>query len=259
MTKFLQIANRTLTAEEIIPLLASHKLIPQLLCELIIDQAIAPISCTPEETADACQQFYQHWGLTSEAQRQAWRVQYHLSHKQLELMATRKLRVQKFKQVTWGHKLESYFLKRKSQLEQVIYSLIRTKEKGIANELYFRIKEGEQSFAELASQYSSGPEAKTGGMLGPVELGTLHPKLAGLLYANQPAQVLPPLPFGEWQVILRVEKLIPAQLDDSMRQRLLQEQFEAWFQEQVKRLSDPEKIWMGFTARNQNEITDTAA
>jgi parvulin-like peptidyl-prolyl isomerase len=259
MTTVLQIGNRPLTAEEIIPLLASYKIIPQLLREIIIDQAIAPISCTPEETAHACQQFYQHWELTCETQSQAWREQYSLSQEQLEHLATRKLRVEKFKQATWGHKLNSYFLKRKRQLDRVIYSLIRTKDNAIANELFFRIQEGEQSFAELAREYSEGPEAVTGGLMGPVELGTLHPILAQLLHNSPVGEVQLPVPLGEWLVIRRVEKFIPAQLDDFMRQRLLQENFEAWFQEQLNQLSHQDQTWMGVTARHQVDTRDNLA
>jgi hypothetical protein len=80
MTTVLQIGNRALAASEIIPLLASYNIIPQLICESIIEQAIAqgaapfgsiaPITCTKEETADALEQFYQNWDLTSEDKRQ---------------------------------------------------------------------------------------------------------------------------------------------------------------------------------------------
>jgi hypothetical protein len=35
-------------------------------------------------------------------------------------------------------------------------------------------------------------------------------------------------------IILRPEKLIPAKLDDLMRQRMLNELFEQWLQEQMK-------------------------
>jgi len=250
MTAVLQIGNRVLAASEIIPLLASYNIIPQLLCESIIDAAIAPITCTPEETARLLEQFYQHWNLTTEEKRQAWRSRYDLTQEQLELLATRKLRIEKFKQATWGHQLKSYFLKRKRQLDKVIYSLIRTEHRGTANELYFRIREGEQSFAELAREYSSGLEAQTGGIIGPVEFGTLAANFYQLLYTSQIGILQAPVPFGEWWIIVRVEKLIPAQLDDFMRQRLLQENFEAWFQQQLSQLSPEEKIWMGVKGKS---------
>ena len=245
MTTSLQLGDRNLTSEEIIPLLASYKLIPQFLCEMIIDWAIAPINCTPEEKEQACQQFYQHWGLTSEVQRQAWREQYHLSQQQLEDLATRRLRVEKFKQATWEHQLQSYFFQRKRQLDRVIYSLIRTTDRGIAHEMYFRLQEEEQSFAELAHTYSEGPEAATGGLMGPVELGTLHPLLAELLHTSPVGVIIPPVPLGEWLAIVRLEKFIPAEFNEFMRQRLLQEKFEVWFQQQLNQLSEQDKIWMG--------------
>ncbi|OKH56204.1 peptidylprolyl isomerase [Scytonema sp. HK-05] len=250
MTTVLQIGNRAIAASEIIPLLASNNIIPQLICESIIDQAIAPITCTKEETADALEQFYQHWDLTSEDKRQAWRERYGLTQEQLELMATRKLRIEKFKQASWGHQLESYFLKRKRQLDKVIYSLIRTEQRGTANELYFRIKEGEQSFAELAAEYSTGPEAQTGGIIGPVEFGSVAPNFAQLLYTSQVGVIQPPVPFGESWMIVRTEKLVPAQLDNFMRQRLLQENFEVWFKQQLTQLSPEEKIWMGVNPKS---------
>ncbi len=253
MTTVLQLGHRTIKSEEIIPLMAGYKILPQLLCESIIDQAIAEIDCTPEETESACEEFYQHWHLTDNAQKQFWLQRYGMSQQQLESLATRSLRIKKFKQKTWGHKLESYFLKRKGQLDQASYSLLRVKEQGLANELYFRIKEGEQSFAELAFRHSLGAEAQTGGLMSAVEFGTLHPNLAQLLRMSQVGELWTPLAFGEWYIIVRLEKLIPAQLDEAMRQRLLRENFEAWFQEQLGQLSPQDQMWMG--ARNCNLIS----
>lgn len=252
----LQVGNRTINASEIMPLLASYQMLPQLLRESIIDQAIVTISCTVEETASACQQFYQRCDLSDEAEQQAMLSHYGMSQEHLEDLATRRLRIEKFKQETWGNKLESYFLKRKGQLDQAIYSLIRTNDTGMAQELYFRIQEGEQSFAELAKAYSQGPEANTGGVIGPVEVSTLHPNLARLLCVSQPGQLWPPKPLGEWIVIVRLEKLIPAQLNEFMRQRLLRELFETWVQEQMKQLPDFDRIWLG--AANNRKVDKTA-
>lgn len=236
MTNILQLGDRTITSEEIIPLLISYQLIPQLLGEQIIDQAILQITCTPEETAQACEEFYQRSGLTTEIQQQNWLAQYGLSLEQLENLATRKLRVEKFKQLTWGDKLESYFLQRKRGLDQVIYSLIRVQNVSIANELYFRIREGEESFTELARKYSEGPEARTYGIVGPIEFGTLPQNLASLLNTSLIGQVQPPVRFGEWFAIVRVEEVIPARFDEFMRQRLLKENFTVWYQQQSSQL-----------------------
>jgi parvulin-like peptidyl-prolyl isomerase len=108
---------------------------------------------------------------------------------------------------------------------------------GIAQEIYFRVNEGEQNFALLAREYSQGPEAQTGGLVGPAELGTLHPTLARVLSVSKPEQLWAPMQLGSWWVLIRLEKFIPAQLDETMRQRLLDELFQNWLQEQLENLS----------------------
>jgi hypothetical protein len=229
-----RIRQRTISGEELLVLLSSYNLLPQLQREILIDQAIAPFTCTFEEMIHACKQFYEQQQINSEVDRQAWLTRNHLTMEQLEAMITRNQRIEKFKQATWENKLESYFLKRKGKLDRVIYSLLRTKDLNIAQELYFRIQEGEQSFADLARLYSQGPEAQTGGLIGPVELSTPHPALAQKLAASQPGQLLAPTRLGEWFVIVRLEKFMPAQLDDIMRQRMLSELYESWITEQLK-------------------------
>ncbi|MDZ7953022.1 peptidylprolyl isomerase [Nostoc sp. DedQUE09] len=248
MTEAIQIGNRTITASELISLLASYQMLPQLQRELIIDEAIEQnsrstkaIECTPEEVAQAKQQFYAEKQLKNEQDIQAWMAHQGLTPDQLEVITTRKLKIEKFKQATWGNKLESYFFQSKAKLDKVIYSLLRTQDVGIAQELYFRIQAKENSFADLAREYSLGPEAQTGGLVGPIELNALHPVMVQMLSSSQPGQILPPTRIAEWFVILRLEKFIPAQLDEFMKVRLLSELFETWLQEQQKRIMSAPK------------------
>lgn len=236
MTVVLKIGDREITAEEVLPLMAGYQMLPQFIQEILIDQVIATIECTPEETAQACEQFYTQAQITDDQSRQVWLGRYGMTEAQLQSLATRELRLEKFKQETWGPKLESYFLSRKDKLDKVIYSLIRTRDVGIAQELYFRVLEEEQSFAELARTYSQGPEAQTDGLIGPVELSVPHPTLAQLLSLSQPGQICPPTRVGDWLVLVRLEKFIPAQMDEAMRRRLLDECFNNWLQDQLNQL-----------------------
>ncbi|MEH2140744.1 peptidylprolyl isomerase [Nostoc sp.] len=243
MTEAIQIGNRTITASELISLLASYQMLPQLQRELILDEAIDQSSrsanvaiCTPEEVAQAKQQFYAEKQFKNEEDIQAWMAHQGVTPEQLEVIITRKLKIEKFKQATWGNKLESYFFQSKAKLDKVIYSLLRTQDVGIAQELYFRIQAKENSFADLAREYSLGPEAQTGGLVGPIELNALHPIMVQMLSSSQPGQILPPTRIAEWFVILRLEKFIPAQLDEFMKVRLLNELFETWLQEQQKQI-----------------------
>ena len=230
----LKIGEQGISSAELYPLLAKYRLLPQLAKEIIIDQAIASITCTPEESTLAKPRFYQRQQITDETQLQVWLDHHGMTPEQLEELTVRDLKIEKFKQLTWEDKLDPYFVKCKGQLDQVVYSLIRSKDAGVAQELYFRIQDGENSFSELARQYSEGSEAQTGGLLGPVELKTPHPKIAQILAASRPGQLSPPTQVGDWWVILRLEKYMSAQLDDNTRQRLLNELFQGWLMVQVQ-------------------------
>lgn len=248
MTIKLKLAHCVFTSEDLIPLLSQYNLIPQLLGEIIVDQAIASITCDPQEIEKACQTFYQRWQLDSAEKQQAWQAQYGLNQEQFQALATRTLRIEKFKQVTWGRQLSSYFLERKHLLDRVVYSMIRVKEERIANELYFRLVAGEATFAELALQYSQGPEATTGGLVGSIEVGSLHPALVDFFYALPLGEVQAPVLMAGWWLIVQIEQFIPAAWNDEMRQRLLQEKFEQWFKGQLQQLSHQDQLWMGVSS-----------
>ncbi|BAZ17224.1 hypothetical protein NIES4071_91020 [Calothrix sp. NIES-4071] len=226
----------SISGNEIIPLLKQYGIMPQLVREIVIDCTISSIELSKDEVFAVYKQFYQEQQLNSDGDLAAWLDARKLDRSSLDYMVTRGTKLEKFKRVTWGNKIESYFIQRKAKLDKVVYSLIRVNDIGIAQELYFRIQEGEQTFQELASQYSQGSEADTGGLLGPVELATPHPALANLLATSQPGQLLPPTRLAEWFIILRLEKLIPANLDEPTEQRLLNELFENWLQNQVKEI-----------------------
>jgi len=228
-TNTIQIDDRTFTASEIIPLLSDYQMLGKLRRELIIDRAIESVSCTPLEVTETIEKFYQQRGLHSVGDRQTWLQQQGLTSERVKSLTIRQLKIQKFKEITWGNKLQPYFIRRKRQLDRVVFSIIRTDKLELAQELYFRLQAGEESFADLAQKYSQGSESIIGGFVGPIELGNLPSALVQVLTTSQPKQICP-MSQGKWQTIVRLEKNLPAKLDDSMRQRLLDELFELWLQ-----------------------------
>lgn len=236
MVEVFQVGTKVIQGHEILKLLSRYQLMPQLKRGIIIDEATANFSCTEEERRVAIEKFCLKHQITSKEAQEAWAAYQGVSIAQIEDLAIQPVLLEKFKIATWGQKVESYFMTRKASLDQVIFSLLRTKDAGIAQEVYFRIQEGEQSFSQLAEAYSFGPEAKTGGVIGPAPLSQLHPSIEKILSVSQPGQLWPPTRLEEWFMIIRLEKLLPAQLDEQMRHRLIDELFENWLKEQIQQL-----------------------
>ena len=100
------------------------------------------------------------------------------------------------------------------------YSLLRVKQEPLATELYLRIKEGESTFEDIASNYSDGPERETGGRIGPVPMQRPHPILARLLQVSSPGQLWQPKQLESWWIVVRLDKLENTSLTDEIAQQL---------------------------------------
>jgi parvulin-like peptidyl-prolyl isomerase len=213
--------------------LAQYQLLPRFIKEVVIDGAIADIPLTETESQAAIESFCQSQQITSPETQQAWLTHFRMTPAQFEQQAIRLLKLEHFKQKQWGSKVEPLFLAQKQQFDQVAYSLLRTEHAEVAQELFFRLQDGEQTFAELVAEYSKGPEAQTGGLIGPIKVARIHPTLAQLLTQSRPGQLCPPTKIDQWFVIARLEQYLPAALTAELRQQLVEHQFQEWIQEQL--------------------------
>ncbi|MEM9544099.1 MAG: peptidylprolyl isomerase [Cyanobacteria bacterium P01_E01_bin.42] len=230
MSAVLQVGDRQLDTEQFISLLTSPRVLPHLLREVVIEAAIAPIAHTREELEEFCRQFLQQ----PENRK--------LPRKELARAASRQLKLEKFKEANWGAQVEAEFLSNKEQYDRVLFSIIQSEELEIIQELYFRLQEEEAAFEELAVNYSQGPESHSNGLVGPIELKNLHPKLAQMLRISQPGQISPPFRVDKWVAIARLERYIPTKFNTDLRKRLLSQRFEAWLAAKVAQESATLKI-----------------
>ena len=215
----LRIGQRELTPEQVCRYLSTSKLLPQFVRDIVLEDALQGVPYTEEELNAAIKTIAQ--------QRQN---QHLVDVKSLSLLALRSLRLEKFKVLSWGNTLESYFLKRRQDLDQVVCSLIQTPDASLAQELYFRIQNQEDSFESLAQHYSQSSETQQGGKLGPLPLSQLHPEIAKHLRGLKPGQMAPVFILGQQCILIRLDHLIPAQLNEPMRQSLLNELFDNWLE-----------------------------
>ena len=101
-----------------------------------------------------------------------------------------------------------------------------------------RLKEEEATFSELSSEFSEGIENVLNGLIGPIELGQVNPIIAERLKSSNPGQLWPPFELENWWVLLKLERFMPATLNESMRNRLINEMYESWILDKIKKTLD---------------------
>ena len=112
---------------------------------------------------------------------------------------------------------EALFLRYKDRLDRVLYSLIRVDSEDFAYHLYYQIESCELDFGEASRLYSSGPEAKTEGIIGPCDLTVPHPDIAARLRTANPKQIFSPFLIDKWYAILRLEYRFDSEYNENTK------------------------------------------
>lgn len=210
----------------------------QLLLKRREEQSIAALVPVQESDLEQAER-----ELLGDLDRDQWLQKKGWQQSDFAMHLKRPLALKLFARQQFGPGLEELFLSSSGGRDQVIYSMLRVRDRGLARELYLRLSEGELAFPEAARHYGEGPEARGQGVIGPMWMSQLHPQqLADWLRSLQQGEVSRVQQLGEWNLILRLEHLTPSRLDDETRQVLLQEQLDSFLDERVRRLQAGEPV-----------------
>ena len=221
------------TDSDLLAELRRHNLLIPLQQKRVVAEAVQNEHPPTDELDQARADFFKKNGLESDEEASEFLKSKGISQEDFEWQISLPLRVKAHCKNNFRHKAEAHFLARKNQLDRVVYSLLRTKDAYLAQELYLRIEAGEANFGDLAANYSEGPERNTKGIVGPVSMTQAHPALAETLRIAKPGELRQPMRLGEWWLVMRLETYTPATFDEAMADRLSHELFDQWVKQEL--------------------------
>lgn len=211
-------------------------MLPQCVRSSLTLQDIETISISQDEQNQLLRQYCQQKRIADEA---ALRAHLQQQSKTLDALASElsaPLKMRRVAELKYGAKAEARFLDLKESLDQVVYSLLRVRDADLARELYLRLDQQEATFADLAAEYSEGPEKKTNGIVGPAPLTQAHPVLAEQLRTQPPGRLIPPFAVEGWWLVVRLENYKPAEFNDEMAAQMAQLIYNESLADQVSRI-----------------------
>ena len=164
-----------------ISLIHRNRMLLGLIKAEVVQQTLEEVYIDPKIKDTIIQTSMKNLGLIDDEKKEKWLKDNKLTWHSFAEIALRDTRIKEYSLLHFSHKLESHFLERKNELDIVIYSLIRTLDPYLAQELYLRVINNEEDFGNLATKYSEGMEKKTRGIVGPIPIQKSHPKLANFL------------------------------------------------------------------------------
>lgn len=225
-------------SEDCIKLLHKNNLLKPLIKAELSDNIISKVNISEEAKEKAINNLLRKLGIKNQAQYEELISSNKVDKNAIELSAIRAIQLKNFCKEKFENKAEARFLERKNQLDIVIYSLIRVKDRDKAYEIYLRIVDDNEDFGELAVMYSEGIENKSRGLIGPLALERSHPTLAEILRNSKRGEVQQPFKIEDSFLIVRVESYDPVELDDFMKEKMSEELYNIWLDNQVNSLNN---------------------
>tara|TARA_Y100001968_G_scaffold331041_1_gene384539 strand:- start:3577 stop:4323 length:747 start_codon:yes stop_codon:yes gene_type:complete len=222
--------------EECIELLHKNRLLIPLIKAEIEKEKLLSIELEDTLKVSIKENFLKKAGINDKEAEDNWLETNNINVIDFEYFILKETLLKEYCKLNFSNKVESHFLKRKNDLDIVIYSMIRVTDRHKAYEIYLRIIEEGANFGDLASQYSEGIEKSTRGIIGPSPIGNSHPELAEYIRSIQPGKIKPPLAIAGKYLLIRVESFAPAKLDDFMREKMAQELFNSWLEQEAHKL-----------------------
>ncbi|WP_411869077.1 peptidylprolyl isomerase [Vulcanococcus limneticus] len=137
----------------------------------------------------------------------------------------------------WQSGLQSQFLQRREELAWVTCSLLKVSDKRTAHELYYRIKDGEATFADICKKHGLGSESMKGGSLPKQRLHKLPYGLPAVIRTMKAGDLTTPCKLGESIAIIKLWEIEPAVFDESVSGYLLNERYKDWSLEAYEYIS----------------------
>ncbi|OKH45487.1 peptidylprolyl isomerase [Calothrix sp. HK-06] len=172
--------------------------------------------------------------LTDSASFQTWLAQSGLDYPTFRKQISSGLKLENLKAQVTESNIQEYFIERKLFLDQVVLSRLVVEEQSLAEELKSQIIEDGAIFEQLAQEHSVAEDRVFNGMMGAISKGTLPDVLRAEIDLANPGELIGPLEVDKLWYLVRVEKLLPASLDEQLKQQLESELFEQWLEEKIQ-------------------------
>ena len=224
-----------ISSEKILNILRRNRQVPFLLRELIIDEEIKSIILPSSVLSGLIERFRSENALDSDSNYQDYLNSNYLSEELLQESLERIHKIVLFREEKWGPRVNSLYLKNKQKYDTIKFYLLQSSSADLMQETYFRLKDGEATWDGVFNQlYPDQNSLVVNPLVGPVAVEKIESFLINELTKSDPGIILPPIQHGNTTYVIQLIELSHSRLDEDLKTKILQDQFEQWINNKVK-------------------------
>lgn len=231
----LWIDNNPLITTELVDLLRRQGAMPRLIREWVLDRTLAETKLEDSFQQQLLADYRSTNKLTTAEAYQDHLDQRHVDETQLLKMLCRPHQVVRYREDRWGPYAQSLYLQHKERFDKVTYQRLEASNADVMQEIYFRLKDGEESWDALARQFpGAGPQATA--QRGPVAVAEVEAPVLKLLRSSEPGRVARPFTVGNTVIVVALKEFQPSSFNTEVRTLLLRQTFDEWLNAECSRM-----------------------
>ena len=185
-----------------------------------------------QRAADA---FRQAHGLHRAADARNWFAERHLDVEGFQALVERPLLRRSWPSAVVGSQVERHFTENRATFDRARLAQIVVEREGVAVELLTQLVEDRADFAALARKHSTDrASGQAGGSLGIVARKSLSPAVEAAVFGTRSGDAVGPFKTANGFHVLKVEEILPAQLDDRTAEAIRERLFEEWLRQRLR-------------------------
>ena len=227
--------EQPISASTVVNVLRRQNQIGTVVQELVLDQALEQVKLSADEEERLIEEFCKQQKLESEEAFVAFLQTRQLEPNLLLQIVSRPHKIVRYREERWGPRANSLYLQHKERYDLVTYRRLQCADADVMQEVYFRLKDGEESWKSLAQQFHRS-NSSANGRIGPVPVGTLEEAVLSALRQQGPGRVCRPINLGKQVAVVELEAFQPSEFNDELRTRILREEFEHWLKQECSKM-----------------------
>ena len=240
MTKLL-IDQTEVASHEILDAIIVQRLLPTIAREIIIARETNKRALEGQKADKILSDFKDSEGIKNKIDMDEFLDKHNLTLNNLKTIIYRKDRIADFISEKWGNSADSLFIKYKQSFDQYKYQRIALTNKDIMQEVYFRIKEGEDTWENIYNQLKPD-DGRSCSIVGPVGREQIEPPLLKRMLDRGKNKIIEPFKLGSMYVVAELVESQAIELTEENKQKMLEMHFEKWLEEEAKELISKIKI-----------------
>jgi parvulin-like peptidyl-prolyl isomerase len=241
---FLTINDKPFSLEQSLSYLRTagklHTVLSEIVQQYVLEEEVKLLEI-PEAEPEIVEQFILEFRLQQQLTTPEifhnWLAINAISYADFKHQVTFRIKQDKLKEKVTASKVQEYFAKNKEALDRVVLSRIVVDHPEVAQDLKEQVEQQGADFTQLAKKHSMVDDAVVGGVMGPIICSQMPEIIRKATENAQPGQIVGPIKIEGRYCLLKVEQLLPASLEGSLKRDLENHLFEEWLKEKVQSMN----------------------